>query len=158
MTKIIYKTKIKTKIKTSSISNSSILSTTIRFAVCLECLNMFHFHAIPVIPTLLDSIPNLVKIVCPIIVTLSLQVQNTYAQSEWRRNLPSALGGEYNYFYTIPTRHRQWLVYFWASLLIDYSRFTLDCVTSITFRTRLYRIRQLSAYIRSMTCPGVRHA
>ena len=32
----------------------------LRFDVCFECLNMFHFHKISVIPTPLDSIPNIV--------------------------------------------------------------------------------------------------
>ena len=70
------------------------VSATIRYDVCFECLNMFHFHAISVILTMLDSILNIVlncvSYYCYFITTGTWLI----AQIKCRRNLPSALGGE----------------------------------------------------------------
>ena len=55
MTKIILKSP-----KSPKITLTPYCRKQLRFDVCFECLNMFHFHTISVIPTLLDSILNIV--------------------------------------------------------------------------------------------------
>ena len=130
-----------------------------RFGVCFECLIIFHFHTNPVILILLDSIPNIVSnsvsYNCYSITTGTLTLTHKANVFDTCHPLWGGSTTILTLFLFITDDDQST---FQHRLLIDNFRCTHDYMTFITFRTRLYRIRQLSAYIRSIARLGSRHA